>query len=97
MRFKKPSPIQTKSGTNHNCTNYKLHPKIDELLPKDEDNETLIESHKNTNETLDKIRLDKTSQDKTSLIVSNSTENNVSVASICEDAKTQGDDFGNLF
>lgn len=81
LRFKKPSPIQTKSGTNHSCTNYKLHPKIEELLPKDEDNETLIESHKNTNdtlvekttvethnETLDKIRLDKSSKDLDSLI-----------------------------
>ena len=28
--------IQRKSGTKHRCTHYKLHPKIDELLPKDE-------------------------------------------------------------
>jgi hypothetical protein len=101
LRYNKPSSIQTKSGTNHRCTHYKLHPKIDELLPKDEVNETLaVEDSKNINETLvekttveihnetlDKIRLDKTSQDKTSLIVSISKEKNDDVG------ETLGGDF----
>ena len=85
--------IERKSGTNHRCTHYKLHPKIVELLPKVEgdfiDNEPLVE--KTTveipNEPLDKIRLDKTSQDKTSLIVSISKGKNDDVG------ETLGGDF----
>lgn len=89
--------IERKSGTNHRCTHYRLHQAIVELLPKVEgdfvDNDTLaiIDDEKTANDTLDKIRLDKTSQDKTSLIVSKGTSNNVSVASIGEDAKTHKD------
>lgn len=84
--------IERKSGTNHRCTHYKLHPKIDTLLPKVEGdfaNDTLaIDDSKNVNDTLavkttvetpndtlDKIRLDKTSQGKTSLIVLSTKSN----------------------
>ena len=50
--------IERKSGTNHRCTHYRLHPKIVELLPKVEgdfvDNEPLaiIGDKKSTNEPL---------------------------------------------
>lgn len=66
--------IERKSGTNHHCTHYRLHPKIDELLPKVEgdfvDNDTLVEktSLETANDTLDKIRLDKSSKDLDSLM-----------------------------
>lgn len=95
--------IERKSGTNHRCTHYKLHPKIDELLPKiegDYANDTLaIDEGKNTNDTLvekitvetpndtlDKNRLVKTSQGKTSLNV-------LSNKSIDDVGKTLGGDF----
>lgn len=82
--------IERQSGTKHRCTHYRLHHKIVELLPKVEGdyaaNEPLIKSTaeianeplviKKHNEPLDKIRLDKTSQVKTSLIVNDSIEKN---------------------
>lgn len=82
--------IERKSGTNHRCTHYRLHPKIVELLPKVEgdyvDNEPLVENttDKTHNEPLDKIRLDESSEDESRIV----EENNVSVASIGEDATT---------
>lgn len=66
--------IERKSGTNHRCTHYRLHPKIVELLPKVEgdfvDNEPLVEKPtvETHNEPLDKIRLDKSSKDLDSLM-----------------------------
>lgn len=78
--------IQRKSGTNHRCTHYKLHPKIDELLP--QTNDTLAENEdKIDNDTLDKNRLDESSKDESRIV----EENNVSVASIEEDATTHKD------
>lgn len=85
--------IERKSGTNHRCTHYRLHPKIVELLPKVEgdfvDNEPLVEKPtvETHNEPLDKIRLDESSKDEYSLI----EENNVSVAPLGEDATTHKD------
>ena len=73
--------VERKSGTNHRCTHYRLHPKIVELLPKVEgdfvDNEPLVEKPtvETHNEPLDKIRLDESSKDEYSLI---SEENVVS-------------------
>ena len=95
--------IQRKSGTNHRCTHYKLHPKIDELLPKiesDSNNETLLESHyvvnmpletqaKIANETLDKIRIDKTRLEKDSLIVSVTNKENDDFAETLEGSFSQ--------
>ncbi len=77
--------IERKSGTNHRCTHYKLHPKIDELLPIIEVNEPLAVNKEpkttneplvektdeiEVNEPLDKIREDKKRQDKSFLITS---------------------------
>ena len=76
--------IQRKSGTNHRCTHYKLHKGIDERLPKiegDYANEPLA-----IDDTLDKNRLVKTSQEKTSLNV-------LSNKSIDDVGKTLGGDF----
>ena len=79
--------IERKSGTNHRCTHYKLHPKIDELLPIIEvneplaineelktTNEPLVEKTKEieVNEPLDKIREVKKRQEKSFLITSTS-------------------------
>ena len=70
--------IERQSGTKHRCTHYRLHHKIVELLPNVEGdyaaNEPLV--IKKHNEPLDKNRLDKTSQVKTSLIVNDSIEKN---------------------
>lgn len=52
--------IERKSGTNHQCTHYKLSKEIEELLG-------IEEEENSANEPLDKIRQDKTSLDKTSL------------------------------
>lgn len=52
--------IERKSGTNHQCTHYKLSNEIEQLLGIEND-----EYH--ANEPLDKIRQDKTSLDKLSL------------------------------
>lgn len=90
--------IERKSGTNHRCTHYRLHPKIVELLPKVEgdfvDNDTLaiISDKKSTNDTLvekttvetvndtlDKIRLDKSSKDLDSLIYNSTEEDDASI------------------
>jgi len=77
--------IERKSGTNHRCTHYRLHSKIDELLPIVEANEPLaiteeVKTHNEplvektskieANEPLDKIREDKKRQDKSFLITS---------------------------
>lgn len=78
--------IQRRSGTNHKCTHYKLHPKIDELLP--QPNDTLVEIEEKTdNDTLDKNRLDESSKDE-SRIDEKTGENNVSFAPLDEGAKT---------
>lgn len=66
--------IDRKSGTNHQCTHYKLSKEIEQLLGIEDDEYF-------ANEPLDKIRedknrLDKTSQVKTSLIVNNNIEKN---------------------
>lgn len=53
--------IERKSGTNHQCTHYKLSKEIEELLGIEEDENS-------ANEPLDKIRQDKTSLDKKSLV-----------------------------
>lgn len=82
--------IEKKSGTNHRCTHYRLHPLIVEMLPITEHsdknanvtldsmsksaNVTLDSMSINNNVTLDKIRLDKSIKDLDSLI-NNSTEN----------------------
>lgn len=99
--------IERRPGTNHRCTHYRLHPAIIELLPKidnneplavedNENNEPLVEEKKlevkTTNEPLVKYRLDKTSQDKTSLIVSSNTVEVVSKAAF-EDAASQQPDI----
>lgn len=82
--------IERKSGTNHRCTHYRLHQKIDELLPQTNDtlaedieidNDTLVAE--SSNDTLDKIRLDESSEDESSL-----EEKNVYVAPLGEDATT---------
>ena len=52
--------IERKSGTNHQCTHYKLSKEIEELLGIEDDEYP-------ANEPLDKIRQDKTSLDKLSL------------------------------
>ena len=52
--------IERKSGTNHQCTHYKLSKEIEELLG-------IEEEENSANEPLDKIRQDKTSLDKLSL------------------------------
>lgn len=90
--------IERKSGTNHHCTHYRLHPKIVELLPQIEgdyvDNEPLVKNTtvetpneplaiKMNNEPLDKIRLDESSIDESSL-----DKQNVYVAPLDEDATT---------
>ena len=51
--------IERKSGTNHQCTHYKLSKEIEELLG-------IEEEENSANEPLDKIRQDKTSLDKLS-------------------------------
>lgn len=53
--------IERKSGTNHQCTHYKLSKEIEELLGIEEDENS-------ANEPLDKIRQDKTSLDNKSLV-----------------------------
>ena len=53
--------IERKSGTNHQCTHYKLSKEIEELLG-------IEEEENSANEPLDKIRQDKTSLDKLSLV-----------------------------
>lgn len=75
--------IERKSGTNHKCTHYRLHHKIDELLP-DSPEEEIDDSEleKMANEPLDKIRLDEYSEDESSLI----KENDVSHAPLKEGA-----------
>lgn len=82
--------IERKSGTNHRCTHYRLHPKIVELLPIVEgdyvDNEPL--AIKSANEPLDKLRLDKSRIDLDSL---NIESNNACVAPLDEDATTHKD------
>lgn len=52
--------IKRKSGTNHQCTHYKLSKEIEQLLGIEDDEYP-------ANEPLDKIRQDKTSLDKLSL------------------------------
>lgn len=52
--------IERKSGTNHQCTHYKLSKEIEQLLG-------IEEEEYPANEPLDKIRQDKTSLDKLSL------------------------------
>lgn len=52
--------IERKSGTNHQCTHYKLSKEIEQLLGIEDDEYS-------ANEPLDKIRQDKTSLDKLSL------------------------------
>ena len=52
--------IERKSGTNHQCTHYKLSKEIEQLLGIEDDEYP-------ANEPLDKIRQDKTSLDKSSL------------------------------
>ena len=52
--------IERKSGTNHQCTHYKLSKEIEQLLGIEDDEYP-------ANEPLDKIRQDKTSLDKLSL------------------------------
>ena len=52
--------IERKSGTNHQCTHYKLSNEIEQLLGIEDDEYP-------ANEPLDKIRQDKTSLDKLSL------------------------------
>ena len=49
--------IERKSGTNHQCTHYKLSKEIEQLLGIENDEYP-------ANEPLDKIRQDKTSLDK---------------------------------
>ena len=53
--------IERKSGTNHQCTHYKLSKEIEELLG-------IEEEENSANEPLDKISKDKTSLDKKSLV-----------------------------
>lgn len=53
--------IERKSGTNHQCTHYRLSKEIEQLLGIENDEYT-------TNEPLDKIRQDKTSLDKKSSV-----------------------------
>lgn len=53
--------IERKSGTNHQCTHYKLSKEIEELLGIEEDENS-------ANEPLDKIRQDKLSLDKKSSV-----------------------------
>ena len=53
--------IERKSGTNHQCTHYKLSKEIEELLGIEEDENS-------ANEPLDKISKDKLSLDKKSLV-----------------------------
>lgn len=53
--------IERKSGTNHQCTHYKLSKEIEELLG-------IEEEENSANEPLDKIRQDKTSLDKKSSV-----------------------------
>ena len=53
--------IERKSGTNHQCTHYKLSKEIEELLGIEEDENS-------ANEPLDKISKDKTSLDKKSSV-----------------------------
>lgn len=77
--------IQTKPGTNHKCTHYRLSKKITELLPKMESMEAEFEAELGgdflgseiANETLDKNRLEKTRLDESrkdeSRIVKNSS------------------------
>lgn len=99
--------IERKPGTNHRCTHYRLHQAIVELLPKVEaneplavegnvNNEPLVEDEiiepKTLNEPLVKYSLDKTSQGKTSLIVSSDTVEVVSKAAF-EDAASQQPDL----
>lgn len=90
-----------RSGTNHHCTNYKLHPAIVELMPKMPEydaNATLIESQyteteaeksieETANATLVKKRLDEYSKDESSL-VEEKKENGVSYAPLEEGATT---------
>ena len=98
--------IERRPGTNHRCTHYRLHPAIIELLPKinineplavedNENNEPLVEEKKlevkTSNEPLVKYRLDKTSQEKTSLIVSSNTVEVVSKAAFKSAASQQPD------
>ena len=72
--------VERKSGTNHRCTHYRLHPKIVELLPKVEgdfvDNDTLAEKTtvETANDTLDKIRLDESSKDESRAIAKKAIE-----------------------
>lgn len=76
--------IERKSGTNHRCTHYRLHPKIVELLPIIEhandtlvvteqpkvDNDTLVTKTRQieANGTLDKIRLDESRKDESRIV-----------------------------
>ena len=98
--------IERKSGTNHRCTHYRLHPKIVELLPKVEgdfvDNEPLAitDNEKSTNEPLvEKPTVETHNEplDKIRLDESSEDEysliekNNVSVAPLGEDATTHKD------
>lgn len=53
--------IERKSGTNHQCTHYKLSKEIEELLG-------IEEEENSANEPLDKISKDKTSLDKKSSV-----------------------------
>lgn len=83
--------IERKSGTNHRCTHYRLHPAINELLPENPEdtmaNDTLVitEQPKVDNDTLDKIRLDEYRKDESSLI----EKKVVSEAPLDEDASSQ--------
>lgn len=83
LKLETKKVIERKSGTNHRCTHYRIHPKIAELLPITEhtndtlaevdstktSNDTLVEktSKIEANDTLDKTSIDKTRQVKSSL------------------------------
>lgn len=83
--------IERKSGTNHRCTHYRLHPAIDKLLPKNPEGETvndtlaITEGTKSANDTLDKNRLDESRKDESRIV----EENVVSEAALGEAASSQ--------
>lgn len=75
--------IERKSGTNHQCTHYKLSKEIEQLLGIEDDEYP-------ANEPLDKIRQDKTSLDKLSLEQTRKDESSIeqtSTDNLSEDNK----------
>lgn len=96
--------IERKSGTNHRCTHYRLHPKIVELLPITEhandtlavvddktSNDTLVgkTTQIEANDTLDKTSIDKTSQEKTSLRYTSTISKGSNTNVVCDSFKKE--------